>query len=153
MASIAGALARIKQDPLGEIDRVAVERLCWGLGHDWRDRELDPATTLALFVQQVLHGNTPCGEVRHLAAVRRCEESESHPYNPVRPLFSSPPVTLQSSVGNIVSSDPPLSWTIFCSASPNSGISSALKKTHFILNLLLALPLANASVTSLRFAA
>ena len=67
MASIAGALTRIKQDPLGVIDRGAVVRLCGELGHTWRDRELDPTTTLALFVQQVLHGNTPCSEVRHLA--------------------------------------------------------------------------------------
>jgi hypothetical protein len=37
------------------------------LGHAWRDRELDPATTVALFVQQILHGNVACSEVRHLA--------------------------------------------------------------------------------------
>jgi len=68
MASIAGALASIKRDALGAIDRAATERLCWELGYDWRDRELDPTTTLALFVQQVLWGNVPCGEVRHIAA-------------------------------------------------------------------------------------
>jgi hypothetical protein len=28
---------------------------------------LDPATTVALFIQQVLHGNAPCSEVRHIA--------------------------------------------------------------------------------------
>jgi hypothetical protein len=67
MASIAGALARIKRDPLGAIDRSAIERSCRELGYDWRDRELDPTTTLALFVQQVLQGNVPCSEVRHLA--------------------------------------------------------------------------------------
>src|SRR5678816_3179103 len=69
-ASIAGAVARIKraEDPLGVLGRGAVGRVCRELGHDWRDRELDPATTVALFVQQVLHGNCPCSEVRHLAA-------------------------------------------------------------------------------------
>src|SRR4051794_19199433 len=66
MASIAGAVGRIKRDALGAIDR-ATERLCWELGHNWRDRELDPTTTLALFVQQVLRGNVPCSEVRHIA--------------------------------------------------------------------------------------
>jgi hypothetical protein len=40
--------------------------VCGEVGHDWRDRELDPATTVALFVQQVAHGNCPCAEVRHL---------------------------------------------------------------------------------------
>src|SRR5687768_4074556 len=44
----------------------AVGRVCRELGHGWRERELDPATTVALFVQQVLHGNCPCSEVRHL---------------------------------------------------------------------------------------
>jgi hypothetical protein len=41
--------------------------LCDECGHVWRDRELDPTVTLALFVQQVVHGNVPCGEVRHIA--------------------------------------------------------------------------------------
>jgi hypothetical protein len=64
--SIAGAVARIKDDPGGALDPRAVERVCRELGHDWRERELDPAATVALFVQQVLHGNCPCSEVRHL---------------------------------------------------------------------------------------
>jgi hypothetical protein len=34
------------------------------IGHVWRDWELDPATAVALFVQHVMHGNGPCGEVR-----------------------------------------------------------------------------------------
>lgn len=66
-ASIAGAVARIKRgDPLRTLGRGAVEAACDELGYAWRDRTLDPATTVALFVQQVLHGNCPCAEVRHL---------------------------------------------------------------------------------------
>jgi hypothetical protein len=67
MASIAASIARIKRDALGALDRGVVEQACAEFGHAWRDRELDPATTVALFVQQVLHGNLPCSEVRHLA--------------------------------------------------------------------------------------
>lgn len=67
MASIAWALGRIKDNPLGVIDRALVERVCREHGYAWRDRELDPATTVALFVQQIVHGNCPCTEVRHLA--------------------------------------------------------------------------------------
>ncbi len=66
MASIAGALARIKRDPLGVLDRDVIEGVCEDNCYTWRERELDPATTLALFVQQVIHGNCPCAEVRHL---------------------------------------------------------------------------------------
>jgi hypothetical protein len=67
MASIASALSRIKQLPLQSLNQHHVEQLCRQMGHQWRDRELDPATTLALFIQQVIHGNTPCSEVRHIA--------------------------------------------------------------------------------------
>jgi hypothetical protein len=68
--SIAGAVARLKRSagPLGALGPGAVEAVCEELGHAWRDRALDPATTIGLFVQQVLHGNCPCAEVRHLAA-------------------------------------------------------------------------------------
>jgi Transposase DDE domain len=68
MASIATSIARIKQDALGALDRGIIEKVCAEFGHEWRERELDPATTIALFVQQVLHGNVACSEVRHLAA-------------------------------------------------------------------------------------
>jgi hypothetical protein len=67
MASITHALQRIKRDPLASVDPAMVERICRKHEHSWRQRELDPATTVALFMQQVLHGNTPCSEVRHLA--------------------------------------------------------------------------------------
>lgn len=67
MASIAAALTCIKQDPLGVINRAAVEALCEEVGYDWRRRQIDPAVTVALFVQQIIAGNVPCTEVRHLA--------------------------------------------------------------------------------------
>lgn len=67
MASLLFALNRVRHDVLRALDRTVVERVCDELGHAWRDRELDPATTVALFLQQVLHGNVPCSEVRHVA--------------------------------------------------------------------------------------
>src|ERR1700744_230838 len=67
MASLLQALCRVRQGVLAAIDRTVVERVCDELGHAWRDRELDPATTVALFLQQVLHGNVPLSEVRHVA--------------------------------------------------------------------------------------
>ncbi len=66
MASIAWALQRIKDNPLGAIDPHSIERACRDHHHLWRTRELDPATTVALFLQQVVHGNVPCSEVCHL---------------------------------------------------------------------------------------
>jgi hypothetical protein len=67
MASIAAAVAQIKHDPSHVLTRPLVENLCRDLGYVWRQRELDPATTVGLFIQQIAHGNVPCAEVRHLA--------------------------------------------------------------------------------------
>jgi len=67
MVSIPNVLDRFKRDPLGVVDPSLIERICREHGHDWRRRELDPATTVALFVQQVLAGNCPCGEVPRVA--------------------------------------------------------------------------------------
>jgi len=67
MASIAYCLKRIKDDPLGVLGREGIERVCREHDVCWRQRQLDPATTIGLFIQQVLHGNAPCSEVRHLA--------------------------------------------------------------------------------------
>ncbi len=67
MASLADTLDRIKLDPFAFLDRPFIEQAARDAGHRWRERELDPATTLALFVQQVIAGNVPCTAVRHLA--------------------------------------------------------------------------------------
>jgi hypothetical protein len=67
MVSIAKALHRIKHNPLDVLNRQTIERVCREHGYEWRDRELDPATTIALFLQQIIHGNVPCTEVPLLA--------------------------------------------------------------------------------------
>ncbi len=67
MASISWALRQINDNPLSVVDRDMIEEACRQNHYDWRQRELDPATTIALFMQQVLHGNAPCSEVRHIA--------------------------------------------------------------------------------------
>lgn len=67
MASVTQALRQIKHHPLSILNRSSVERAAREAGHHWRERQLDPATTLALFVQQVICGNTPCTQLRHIA--------------------------------------------------------------------------------------
>src|SRR5437763_1043141 len=80
MAIIASVLARIKSDPLaclvggaagsaggGGGDRV--NECFHAVGHRWRDRLLDPANTIALFILQVLHGNTAISHLRLLSGV------------------------------------------------------------------------------------
>jgi hypothetical protein len=94
MASITYALDRIKHNPLSVLDSQVIERICLEHHYHWRDRELDPATTISLFVQQVLNGNVPCTEVRHLAqdasfsAQAYCQARQRLPLEVYNDLFS-----------------------------------------------------------------
>jgi hypothetical protein len=64
--NIAQAVQQIKSDVALALDAALVVRLCRELGHRWRERELDPVTTVQGFILQVLHGNTACTHVPHL---------------------------------------------------------------------------------------
>ena len=67
MAIIASTLARIKSDPLSMLGGAERVNRCFAeVGHTWRDRVLNPANTMALFIVQVLHGNTAISHLRHL---------------------------------------------------------------------------------------
>lgn len=67
MAILTAALEQVKEGFSSLIDEPLVERLCRQAGHEWRPRELDPATTVALFAQQVMHGNVSCQELTRMA--------------------------------------------------------------------------------------
>jgi DDE family transposase len=70
MAIIASTLARIKSgslECLGGHDRVN-EHFALA-GHVWRECVLDPANTLALFILQVLNGNTAITHLPHLSGL------------------------------------------------------------------------------------
>ena len=83
--NIADAVRQIKSDVAHALDAALVVRLCRQLGHRWRERELDPVTTVQGFLLQVLHGNTACSHVPYLLGkkvsapaqndrpIRRCE--------------------------------------------------------------------------------
>src|SRR5690606_16717775 len=66
MASIAGALARIKDDLQDYLPDQQVLGACRDARHVWRERKLGPVATLHLFVLQVLHCNTAIRGLRHL---------------------------------------------------------------------------------------
>ena len=57
MVSIAQALAGIKKDLGRVLSPAHIEQLCRDAGLRWRQRVLDPATTIFVFVLQVLHAN------------------------------------------------------------------------------------------------
>lgn len=56
-------LDRVRQDLAEVLSRQAIEQACQAAQYRWRRRVLDPATTIYLFLLQVLHGNTACRHV------------------------------------------------------------------------------------------
>ena len=46
-----------------------ITTLCRDLGYTWRDRVLNPVTTVHVFLLQTLHGNTACTALSRLAGV------------------------------------------------------------------------------------
>lgn len=70
MTRIARAVARCKDAPDAGLDRQAIGEVCREVGHRWRDRVLDPASTIYLLLVQMLHGNCACRTLPHLANMR-----------------------------------------------------------------------------------
>lgn len=66
-ASIARALSRIKGDLSNLVSAELIEHSCREAGHHWRQRLLDPVTTIHLFILQILNGNAACGHVPRIA--------------------------------------------------------------------------------------
>lgn len=66
LGNITDALRQIKSDVARVLEASLITRLCIELGHQWRQRELDPVTTVRGFLLQVLHHNTACSHVPHL---------------------------------------------------------------------------------------
>jgi hypothetical protein len=66
MVSISSFIDRIKKDPSVVLEHLPVRTVCRQLGVVYRDRILDPATTVGLFIKQIVNGNSSCANVRHL---------------------------------------------------------------------------------------
>lgn len=60
------ALQQIRADIAAVLSPDVIRRLCKEVGHSWRERLLDPVTTIHLFVLQVLHRNTACAHLPRL---------------------------------------------------------------------------------------
>jgi len=70
MVTILPALRQVREDLVSFLDRTAIERICRELGYTWRDRQLDPFTTVHLLVLQVLNQNTAMTHLPHLSGER-----------------------------------------------------------------------------------
>jgi hypothetical protein len=67
MVSISAALARIKDDSAAYLQLAALEQICREAGLKWRRRVLEPATTILIFVLQLLHRNTAIAHLPRIA--------------------------------------------------------------------------------------
>jgi hypothetical protein len=67
--SIVAAVRQIKADVAQFLSPELIRAVCATVGHEWRERLLDPVTTVHLFLLQILHGNTACSHVPRLGAV------------------------------------------------------------------------------------
>ncbi|WP_422929679.1 IS4 family transposase [Singulisphaera sp. PoT] len=61
------ALGRVREDLAGLLDEASLRELCRGEGMTWRERLLDPVTTIHLFLAQILHRNTACAHIPRIA--------------------------------------------------------------------------------------
>jgi hypothetical protein len=69
MSTISRALQHIKGNLTQVLPESLPAKICRDLGRSFRQRTLTPTVTTYLFLQQVLHGNTACSHLRHLAKI------------------------------------------------------------------------------------
>jgi hypothetical protein len=67
--SILAAVTRIKSELGRLLAPEFIRQACRSVGHVWRERVLDPVTTIQLFALQILHGNTACPHAVRLGSV------------------------------------------------------------------------------------
>lgn len=73
--SIVAAIHRIKSEVAHWLIPETIQDVCRSVGHTWRERTLDPVTTVHLFLIQILHGNAACAHVPRLGDVRCSAEA------------------------------------------------------------------------------
>ena len=84
----------------------AIRAACRDVGHTWRERQLDPVTTIHLFILQILHGNTACAHLPHLAgrtfsASAFCQARARLPLALLHALLRAVTVTVQPLVDTV----------------------------------------------------
>jgi hypothetical protein len=93
MVSILRALRQIKDDLATHLSPTFIESVCREVGYHWRDRVLNPVTTIHLFILQILQFNTACAHLRHLtnksfSASAYCQARSRLPLAVIKTLIS-----------------------------------------------------------------
>ena len=60
---------QFKADVATALAAQTITHICGYLGYVWRERVLDPVTTVHIFLLQIMHGNTACSALSRLADI------------------------------------------------------------------------------------
>ena len=65
-ATLTQVVKQFQQEWTSQLEPEAILQACHDVGYQWRERCLDPVTTMQVFFVQVVSGNTACTHLRHL---------------------------------------------------------------------------------------
>jgi hypothetical protein len=68
-ATLTQVIKQFQQGWANQLAPEAIRRACRDAAYRWRERTLDPVTTIQVFFVQILHGNTACTHLRHLTKI------------------------------------------------------------------------------------
>lgn len=69
MRSIADVIRQFKLNWTDQLDAQAIARACRDAQMSWLESRLNPVVTIQIFFLQILHGNTACEHLSHLARI------------------------------------------------------------------------------------
>jgi DDE family transposase len=69
-ATLTHVVKQFQQQWTGQLAPEAILTACRSVAYRWRERTLNPVTTIQLFLVQILHGNTACTHLRHLTKLQ-----------------------------------------------------------------------------------
>lgn len=67
--SIPQVVGQLKADVGKALAAETITKICSYLGYTWRERMLDPVTTVHVFLLQIFHGNTACTALARLSGI------------------------------------------------------------------------------------
>lgn len=99
-ATLTQVVKQFRQDWTGHLEPEAILAACQSVAYRWRERTLNPVTTIQLFFVQILHGNTACTHLRHLTKLQitasaYCQARMKLPLTVFQPLLRSVSAAVQ----------------------------------------------------------
>ena len=140
--NLSEVVRQFKQDWTSELDDEAITEVCREEGMRWRQTILTPIVTIKVFCLQILHGNTACEALRHLARMAftgaaYCEARMRIPLSVFQRLLERTAARMQDAIsdrgagGGTVCS----TWTVQVSPCPTNPFCKRNSASHLIRRL------------------